>query len=540
MSADQSVARAAVPTARAAVGRRGAVSAGHALAADAAADALRAGGNAVDAAIAGSAVQCVVELPWCGLGGDAFVLLRTAAGETAALNGSGVAPRRIEDVLAAGAVVPRFGPLSVAVPGLVDTWERLAVRFGSRPLSALLPPAISLAHDGVELDERHAHALAGTAAEFPALATGLGISDVAAGSLLRLPTLGHSLELIADGGADAFYRGRLAKQIADHVAQRGGVLDVDDLAGHEAAWSAPVRTMYRDAAVLTQPPVSMGCVLLQALATLAHFDVGALPPGRAELVDLLVRCKHEVFADALFALGDPDWVDVAVDSLLAGTRTAALAANIRSGDRRGHGDDRRLPLVPDGSDTTSLAVADADGMVVTFIHSLFNEFGAREVVDGTGIVLNDRLAHLAVDPRHPNGLAGGKRPVHTLHTYLVERADGSVFGGATPGGRGQVQTNLQVIVNVVDHGDDVQLAVDRSRWVSGLPRRSAPDDTLYLEASFPDVTVAELTARGHHVAVMPPEPNDPFGCCTVVAVNGPRSELAVAADHRRNAVAVAW
>jgi len=522
-------------------GTRGVVSAGHPLAAAAALDVLRAGGNAVDAVVAGSAVQCVVELPWCGIGGDAFVAVRSAPGEVAVLNGSGRAPRGIEARLPRGASAPRFGPLSVAVPGVVASWGALVERFGTWPLDRLLAAAVRYAVDGFPLDDRLATTLQGLAGGpdhdlFGALTHPNG-GDTRAGATFRQPDLGETLAHIAGAGVDSFYRGALAERIADHVQRGGGALDADDLGDHQSTWEAPLAVRYRGATVSTQPPVSMGIVLLAQLAVLGEFDVAALAPGSAEHVDLLVRAKHAAFAELLPRLGDPDLVDVDADALLQPGRWAEAAARIRRGDVPPSATDE---LVPTGTDTTSIAVTDGDGMAVALVQSLFNEFGARELVDGTGVILNDRLANLVHDPSHPNGLQGGKRPVHTLHSYLVERPDGSVLAGATPGGRGQVQTNLQVLVNALDHGDDLPRAVERPRWVSGTPRRSPPDDTLYMEPGFPSGAPAALEARGHAVTVQPAGDDDHFGCCTVVSVDAAATTHAAAADRRRGAAALGW
>lgn len=534
-------------------GTRGVVSAGHPLAAATALDVLRRGGNAVDALIAGSAVQCVVEMPWCGVGGDAFVAVRTGPGEVAVLNGSGAAPAAVESRLGPGEPVPRFGPLSVAVPGTVGAWDRLAGRFGSWPLDKVLADAVHLATNGFPLDRRLAGAIAGLAGGphadlHAALTAGTGARP---GELFRQPDLAAVLAGVGAEGADHLYRGPVARRIAEHVRSRGGVLDEDDLAAHDAGWSEPATVAYRDAAVHTQRPVSMGAVLLAELAVLRAFDLSGHEPGGPDEVDLLVRCKQAAFADVLPRLGDPDQVDGVAGALaeaLDDDRCAAAAERIRAQLRAGGvpggrwaGPDDTPPdvLVPTGTDTTSLAVTDGDGTVAVLVHSLFNEFGARELVPGTGIVLNDRLANLRVDPAHPNGLRGGRRPVHTLHTYVAERPDGTVVAGATPGGRGQVQTNLQVLVHVLDHGDDVQAAIDRPRWVSGTPRRSPPDDILYLEAETPPATVAELAGRGHAVEVRPATLDDHFGCATVVAVDAGGRHSA-GADRRRAAAALGW
>ena len=195
-----------------------------------------------------------------------------------------------------------------------------------------------------------------------------------------------------------------------------------------------------------------------------------------------------------------------------------------------------------GSDTTSTVIADDRGNVVCLIQSLFNEWGSRELVAESGILLNDRLANLSLDERLPNGLRGGRRPLHTLNTYLVLEDGVPVLAGATPGGRGQVQTNLQVLVNTLDFGMDVQRAVDQPRWISGLPYRGEADQTLYLEPTFATDTAEALRSLGHTVAlgVELGDQADPFGNCTVVAHSATDGTFQGAADMRRDAFAIGW
>lgn len=524
MSADRT-ATARVASERA-HGRTGAVAAGHALAADAALEVLAAGGNAVDAAIAASAVQCVVEMPWCGVAGDAFALIHLPDGTIRSFNGSGAAPLTIDGVAAGAGVtkVPRFGALSVGVPGLVDAWVQLSERHGTRSLRELLAPAVRIAADGMPLDDRLVEAFSaidGDATMAPIRS--LAPSALTRGASFRQADLAAVLERVGAQGHSGFYEGPVAAAIADHIRSTGGALDLADLAAHRGTWTVPMQTRYRDTTVFSQPPVSMGVLLLVALRLVEQAFPQGLPDSLTDLTDELVRIKHVVFNRALPLLGDPSMCDadpavLLTDEWIAGHRAVASQHSTAG-----------------GADTTSLAVTDADGMTVSFIHSLFNEFGARELVPGTGLVLNDRLANLRVDAASPNGLRGGRRPMHTLHGYVARTDSGRVTAGATPGGRGQVQTNLQVLLALTDRGYDLAEAVDSPRWVNGLPRRAPDDDTLYVEADFPSDVVAALTDRGHRIEITSSEADDHFGACTVVSRDD-RGCSAVA-DFRRAAAA---
>jgi gamma-glutamyltranspeptidase/glutathione hydrolase len=511
------------------------VSAGHRLACDAAVDVLRAGGNAADAAVAAAAVQCVVELPWCGIGGDAFALVHVPGEGLHALNGSGTAPTRIESALSGAARAPRFGALSVAVPGWADALEQICSRFGSRPLVDLFAPAVRLAADGVPVDDRLGRALrriAPASPEYPELASMLRQHGSGRDPILRLPDLARTLTSIAEQGARICYEGELGARIAAFVAARGGVLAGDDLASHVARWEAPVRCSYRGYEVAVSPPVSLAIALLVQLRILDGFDLARYEHNSSAVVELMVRCKLAAFAAVLPSVRDPAYEPVPVAHLLSDEHAAYWRAAVRR--------DVALPGVADvgvGGDTTSLAVVDGTGMTVVLIHSLFNEFGSREVVPGTGIVLNDRLANLPVGADRPQGVTGGRRPVHTLSPYLV-LADGEpVFAGATPGGRGQVQTNFQVISNVIDFRFDLQRAVDAPRWLCGTPRSPGEDDVVHLEEGFPASVEPALMARGMQVRRTDADGTDLFGNCTVVGRDPANRERVAAADRRRGASA---
>jgi gamma-glutamyltranspeptidase / glutathione hydrolase len=521
---------------RATGGPRAAVSAGSAIAGRVAMEILRDGGTAIDAAIAGSAAQCVVEMPWCGVGGDAFVLARTADGEVVGFNGSGAAPRTVLDAAAGLTKVPRFGPVSVAVPAIVDAWSSLHERFGTAAFADLLEPARRLAGDGFALDQRLAGALAHvtTLEGGEQLAPIVAGRDLAGGARFAQPDLAETLEAIAADGRDGFYRGVIAKQIADHLAERGGALGLDDLAAHRGEWVAPLSVPYRGATVHSNGLVSTGVLVLVALRVLEQLWPGGLPADDVAVTDALVRLKVMLFGTVSPALGDPRHIAVP-DVLTDGTVERLVAALGADGPPASSVD------APAAADTTSLAVIAPDGSGACIIHSLFNEFGSRELVPDTGIVLNDRLANLVVGDRAgrqaANALVPGRRPMHTLHGYVVEWADGGFALGATPGGRGQVQTNLQILTSVIDRGVPVGQAVIAPRWVHGMPRAAADDDALYLEEGLAPIA-DRLGELGHVVEVVDAGGSDRFGNCTVVADRG--GVLEAAADHRRGGEAFLW
>ncbi len=517
------------------------MSAGCRQAADAGAAVLASGGNAVDAAIAASAVQCVRELPWCGLGGDAFALVSGPDGRLEALNGAGAVPRALATASIPGGTLPRFGPLSISTPGLVDAWWRLWERHGSRPFATLIEPAAELADEGFALDDAFARALdrvrIAVGGDDPFVSEFCEGNGSAAGDCFRLPALARTLREISAGGPSAFYRGPLASEVVATVGRLGGLLSADDMAAHSCDFEPPITVRYGSAEVSVTPPVSMGWVLLQQLLLYERLD-GRLIDGQADRIDLMVRCKHAAFSDLA---GMPSWQDASdVTPVLSEDSLDRWCAVIA--------DQRRSALAPvgapvagaaaGGTDTTCLSVADDQGLMVTFIHSLFNEFGSRVVVPGTGIVLNDRLAK---QPVHLDGTGGSdrpRRPLHTLVGYHVAHR-GRRLVGATPGGRGQVQTNFQVLRAIIDDGADAQAAVDGPRWLSGAPRLPDADDLLFLEPGFPSCLGSELARRGHSVAADgAASDNDLFGSCTIAGAGPLGSGTFGAADHRRGAALV--
>ena len=512
-------------------GAHGAVAAGHAIAAEAALEVLQRGGNAIDAAVAASAVQCVVEPAWCGIGGDAFVMIDTPEG-TVALNGSGSAPFGLSAV---EGTIPRYGALSVSVPGTLETWHHMADRYGTRPLSDLLATAIHLAEDGFLVDKRLAVAIERVRpelADYPGLARLIEGNGARAGETFHQPELAATLRRVARGGVEVVYEGEVGEALVRDLAARGGVLTIGDLSAHHTTWLDPISVEYRGRLIHEHPPVSLGIVLLEELKILEGFDPGNMAYDGPELVDLMTFCKQAAFRDAFDHIGDPTHEPVPVEWMISEDRAASWRAKLSLAAPS-------AVAGPEGADTTSLAVADGSGNTVNLIHSLFNEFGSREVPEGTGIVLNDRLGNLVLEGGRPGGIRPGHRPVHTLNTFMMSENGSVRLAGSTPGGRGQVQTLFQVLVHYIDHGLDLGEALTAPRWIHGSPRSRTPDDVLILEHTFPLETVTALAGR-HEVRAGGEVEEELFGSCTVVGRRPEDGVLVAAADHRRRAVALAY
>lgn len=456
-----------------AMSTNGMVATAHPLATAAGLEVLKKGGNAMDAAIAIAGVTCVVLPSMCGLGGDTFLIHYDAqTGKIEALNGSGIAPyaATLDYYAQQGYTtkMPLEGPLAVAVPGSAAAFATALKRWGTWSLTQVLQPAIDYASNGFPVSEilaNHFRTYKDKIARFPATAQVFLKPDGStyqAGEILRQPDYAQSLALYAAEGPAAFYQGTIADKLVQYMSNNGGLITKRELAEHESEIYTPLSIDYRGYQIHQTAPPSQGLIMLQELALLADFDLSELGPDNAMAIHLMVEAKKLAYADRLAYAGDPRLVDIPLQRLLSPEynrrRRQAIdpqraATAVQPGD-------------PDG-DTTSFVVVDAAGNAVSFIHSLSLAFGSGITIPGTGILLNNRAGRgFVLDPAHPNCLAPGKRTMHTLNTYLVTQNGQPYLVGNTPGGDGQPQWNMQIIVNCLDFGMSVYEAVTAPRWTS--------------------------------------------------------------------------
>ncbi|MDQ4044666.1 MAG: gamma-glutamyltransferase [Chloroflexota bacterium] len=483
--------------------RRGMVASAHQLVSETAIDVMRHGGNAIDAAIAGAAMLMVVEPRNGHLGGDTFMLFHhPSEGRMIALNGSGAAPlaatveryRELDGF-------PEDGLLTSTVPGTLACWNHALRHYGTKPLAELLEPAISYAEEGVPVSVRLHRMLsldAPTYRKFPDSANiFLPDGDVPAiGSLFRQPALARTLRRITSDGVEDFYNGALAREMIAASETYGGIFSTDDFVRHETEEATPLSIDYRGYTVYEQPPVSQGIIVLLALNILKQFDLASYGPGSPMVVHLQIEALKLAFEDRFRHLGDPRFVDIPVAHLLSDKHAAEQTRRIDL-DRVTH-----HSLAPvSHPDTTYMCVADGSGMMVSYIHSLFS--GAGVVLGETGVLMNSRLLGFSLDDGDPNQLAPGKRPVHTLNNYLVEKDGHPVLVGGTPGAHWQVQTNLQMLVNALDFGMDPQAAIEAPRFIIG-DQLSVGDPTVKLESRYGDETIEALRRLGHQIEVTEP------------------------------------
>ena len=485
----------------------GMVTCPHSLASQAGVDVLRAGGSAIDAAIATSSVLSVIYPHMVGIGGDAFWLIHDAkTGDVHFLNGGGraAASASIDYFSSRGMnEIPFRGilPASLTTPGSVDSWCEAHARYGKLPLARNLQSAIGYARDGFPVTARLASWIAKTEqdlkAEPEAAAIFLKQGVPAVGSLLRNPGLANTLEAIGREGRHGFYDGPVADALAAYVAKRGGFFTKDDLQAQRAEWGQPLVGQYKDLTLYQTPAPTQGFAVIEMLNLVEPLDLkktGFLGPDH---VHLLVQSKQIAYHDRDRHIADPKFSDVPMDRLIS----------------KAYADERRQLIDPEralpwdkvpsygslSGDTVYIAVVDAEGNAVSLIHSLYGGFGSAVVAGDTGVVLQNRSAYFSLDPAHPNKLEPGKIPLHTLIASIGKRNGKlwSVVG--CMGADGQPQIQLQAYVAMMDFGCDIQQALEAPRWLSGRFAIGEERDTLHIEGRFPDATLKTLEQRGHRL-----------------------------------------
>jgi gamma-glutamyltranspeptidase len=481
-------------------GQQGLVSACHPLATLAGVETLKAGGTAADAAVAANAVLAVTQSNNCGLGGDLFCLYWEAATRRVHfLNGAGRAGARasLEELRRRRlSGLPVIGPETVSVPGVTRAWAMLLERFGRRRLDGLLQPAIHYAERGFPITSILSQAIEEYApgnpdAEWHRVFRPGGRAP-APGEMFVQPDLARTLRVLAAEGPDVFYRGRIAHAIAERMA-RDGFLTPDDLATHTGEWGEPIATTYRGFTVYETPPPTQGVTALLGLNMLEGVELAKRPLHSLEHLHLLLEVVKLAYADRDRWIADPQRARLPLGGLLDKAYAARRLAQF---------DPERAttyaPGEPEG-DTTGFVVADGEGNVAAVIQSLFNSFGSGVVVPGSGFCLQNRGRHFSVEPAHPNVLAPGKRPFHTLMASITTRDDRPVLGFSTMGGNGQAMFHLQVLTNVFDYGLDIQEAIERPRFLIGAFLPDEPAETIRLERRIPADVFAGLRRLGHPV-----------------------------------------
>ena len=500
----------------------------HPLASQVAVDILQRGGSAVDAAIAANAALGLMEPTGNGIGGDLFAIVwDPATKKLYGLNGSGKSPMGTSTAefikqLGGAETIPPFGPLPVTVPGTVDAWFALHQRFGTLPMADILKPTIDYAREGHPVAPVIAYYFASNLERFEESLDMIGAFDNAratyfadgapvAGAMFRNPDLAATLEKIAAGGRDAFYEGEIARTIDAYFKRIGGNLRYEDLASHRSLWVDPACVAYRKGYELCElPPNSQGFAALQMANILKNVDLAQWPRGSAEVHHYITEAKRLAFEDVARFYADPEMSPAPIDWLLSDAYGRERFALIDP-DKATPGYKPGEPRLEGPGDTTYLTVADKSGMMVSLIQSNYRGMGSGLVADGLGFMFQDRGELYSLDPEHPNAYAPGKRPFQTIIPAFLKKDGEPFMSFGLMGGGMQPQGHVQVMVNMVDYGMNIQEAGDAAR-LNHDGGRAPTDDlagtgadllgTLHVEPGVPAATVEKLGGMGHRVEVV--------------------------------------
>ena len=528
--------------------RNGAIATSQPLATAAGLRVLQSGGNAIDAAVTAAAVLAVVEPTMNGAGGDLFAIVYSAKTKKVhGLNASGRAPAAatLDEFKKRGLQrIPVRGELSVSVPGVVDGWHELLSKHGTRTLGQALEPAIRYAREGYAVSEiisEQWKSVENLLARDPHAAAAFLTNGKAPapGDVVTNPKLAASLEIIAKEGRDAFYKGAIAKAIADDMQRRKGLLTAKDLADHRSDWVEPLSTTYRGYEMLELPPNTQGIAALEMLNILEGFDLKSLGHNSAAYLHLMVEAKRIAFADRGAWLADQAATPAqALERMLSKDYAAERRKEIDlqkaakeykplaipGRPTPGEGDD------PVGrGDTIYLTAADSDGNVISLIQSIYETFGSGIVAGDTGIVLHDRGALFSLDASHPNALAPGKRPFHTLIPAMVMKDGTPWVSFGVMGGDMQAQGHVQVLANLVDFGMNIQEAGE-------APRFRHSGSGVALESAFTQDARAGLTTRGHKPITSP----GVFGGFQGIMIDPKTRVIMAGSDPRKDGMAAGW
>ena len=517
-----------------AYGQHGMAATSHPQSTLAALDVLRAGGNAVDAAVAAVAVQCVVEPHMTGIGGDCFVLYAPASGGVVALNGSGRAPAALtlERLLGTGATsIGANSPHAITVPGAIAGWQLLLDSHGTRGLDELLRPAIRCAEEGFAVTPRVAFDWHHSRAALEGCEGGRdyylpGGKAPEEGRMMRFPALARTLRRIAEGGAKAFYEGETASRMVAALQGFGGVHTEADFAAAAAEFVDPIHSAYRDTVVYECPPNGQGIVVLLMLNILERFDLKAMGQDTAARLHVLAEAARLAFRDRDAALCDPAHAEMPVARLLDKGYASNLAKLIDP--------ERRLapmppPLLDAHPDTVYLTVVDKDLNAVSFINSIYDGFGSGLVCPDTGVLFHSRGRAFRVDPDHPNVVAPGKRPMHTIIPGLAFKGGELWCSFGVMGGNYQPVGQAHLLTRLIDDGLDPQAALD-------APRIMPYPGDVEVEAGVGRAARLGLAQRGHRLV----DTDSPLGGGQAIVVDRRRGVLIGGSDPRKDGLALGY
>lgn len=531
------------------VAQHGMVATSHPLATQVGLDILKSGGTAVDAAVAANAALGLMEPVSNGVGGDLFAIVWDAKTKKLyGYNGSGRSPKSLtlkwfQDN--GYKAIPPTGPLPVSVPGAVDGWFALHDRFGKLPMKQVLAPAIGYAREGFPVTELIAYywnLSVPRLAKYPGFTEQFTLNGKAPakGEIWRNPNLAGTLQAIADGGRDAFYKGRIAHVIGDYFKANGGFLAYEDLAAHRGEWVEPVSTNYRGYDVWELPPNGQGLAALQMLNILEGYDFSKIPFGSAEHVHLFVEAKKLAFEDRAKFYADPAFAKAPIERLLSKDYAAERRKLISP--------DKAMKAVEPGThkldgDTIYMTTADRWGNMVSLIQSNYRGMGSGMAPPGLGFILQDRGEMFVLKEGHANTYEPGKRPFHTIIPAFVTRNGAPWLSFGVMGGDMQPQGHVEVLMNLIDFGMNLQEAGDAPRIQhegSTSPEAQAEPmkdgGWVDLESGFPYETVRGLMQKGHSVRFA----NGPYGGYQAIGWDAANKTYVGASEGRKDGQAAGY
>ncbi|MCR9135984.1 MAG: gamma-glutamyltransferase [Alphaproteobacteria bacterium] len=517
--------------------RNGMAATSHPLATQTAIQILRDGGNAMDAAIAACAVQCVVEPGSTGIGGDCFCLFAPGGStDIVAYNGSGRAPAAAKPAFFQSSglsSIERYSPHAVTIPGAVDAWIRLSADHGRLDFAALLAPAIEFARDGFPVSSRvHADYAASTAVlrGDPVSAAHYLVSGEApgVGTVHRLPKLAGALEAIAENGRDVFYSGWIADDMIERLQALGGLHTPEDFASAAGEYVSPISGSFRDRTVHECPPNGQGVIALVLLNMMQMLDIDPGGPLTVDRIHLEIEAAKMAYRARNLFVGDPAFGDVPVDDLLSEGFARDLVAKIDTEKATVPQSDMTLPR---HRDTVYISVVDKDRNACSFINTLFGAFGSGITAPRSGVLLHNRGQGFVLEPGHPNCIAPGKRPLHTIIPAIASNKDRTEMSFGVMGGHYQALGHMQFLTRHLDFGMDLQEAMDLPRFMVD------PDSTnVDMESGIGDEIVTELEKRGHVIN----RPIMPIGGSQAISIDWEQNVLTGASDPRKDGCAIGY
>ena len=505
----------------------------HPLATLTAVETLRAGGNAVDAAIAAAAVLTMVEPHMTGIGGDCFAIYVPKGRAPIALNGSGCAPGKATVdwyIQQAIRVITPEMPHAVTVPGAVDAWCTLNADHGTKDMAALLAPAIRIAEEGCVLTPRVAFDFAWMGPKplrDPAAARVFGREGrvLAEGERMRNPALAETLRRIAREGRKGFYEGPVAADLVARLNAVGGLHTLEDFAAQRSEYVTPITAPYRGYDVFECPPNGQGIAALMILRTLEGYALSGDAYGEADRIHLLAEATKAAYHARDALIGDPRQTSVPVARLLSEARAAA----VRAGIRPRHAAETPFWDEAEHKDTIYLCVVDRDGNAISFINSLFDDFGSGIMGPQSGVLLHSRGKMFRIEPGHPNVIAPGKRPLHTIIPGMLMQGGQAVMPFGVMGGNYQATGHAHLLTYLVDRGLDPQAALE-------TPRSFSFGGVLQLEPTVSRAVAEDLGRRGHRVAIT----EKPLGGGQAIWIDRAKGVLVGGSDPRKDGMALGY